>query len=168
MVSISKTKEICVCFCSSRTHSDPQETSFCFGKFGVRRKESRKVFTERSEFWTVVPPKSLLVPLCLLRGWDRYPHSIPFSRTLYSAILSSYCLGESLNLLGKLGCVICIAGSTVMVIHAPKEEKVSTVVEMASKMKDTGGFQAPGSQEPLGDEWRIDHLNGLCPSVLPP
>ncbi|CAO2642644.1 Magnesium transporter NIPA4 [Lemmus lemmus] len=57
---------------------------------------------------------------------------------LISAIFSSYCLGESLNLLGKLGCVICMAGSTVMVIHAPKEEKVSTVVEMASKMKDTG------------------------------
>lgn len=65
MVSISKTKEICVCFCSSRTYSNPQEISFCFGKFGVRRKESRKVFTERSEFWTVVPPKSLLAPLCL-------------------------------------------------------------------------------------------------------
>ncbi|EGW01401.1 Magnesium transporter NIPA4 [Cricetulus griseus] len=57
---------------------------------------------------------------------------------LISAIFSSYCLGESLNLLGKLGCIICVAGSTVMVIHAPKEEKVTTVVEMASKMKDTG------------------------------
>ncbi|XP_077636874.1 magnesium transporter NIPA4 isoform X1 [Crocuta crocuta] len=57
---------------------------------------------------------------------------------LISAILSSYFLGENLNLLGKLGCVICVAGSTVMVIHAPEEEKVSTVVEMAAKMKDTG------------------------------
>uniref|UniRef100_A0A8C6RD27 NIPA-like domain containing 4 n=1 Tax=Nannospalax galili TaxID=1026970 RepID=A0A8C6RD27_NANGA len=57
---------------------------------------------------------------------------------LISAIFSSYCLGESLNLLGKLGCAICVAGSTVMVIHAPKEEKVTTVVEMTSKMKDTG------------------------------
>ncbi|XP_036050870.1 magnesium transporter NIPA4 [Onychomys torridus] len=57
---------------------------------------------------------------------------------LISAIFSSYCLRESLNLLGKLGCVICMAGSTVMVIHAPKEEKVTTVAEMASKMKDTG------------------------------
>ncbi|XP_032193074.1 magnesium transporter NIPA4 [Mustela erminea] len=57
---------------------------------------------------------------------------------LISAILSSYFLGESLNLLGKLGCVICVAGSTVMVIHAPEEEKVATVVEMAAKMKDTG------------------------------
>ncbi|XP_040845147.1 magnesium transporter NIPA4 isoform X2 [Ochotona curzoniae] len=57
---------------------------------------------------------------------------------LISAILSSYFLGERLNLLGKLGCVICVAGSTVMVIHAPEEEKVTTIMEMASKMKDTG------------------------------
>ncbi|XP_012415576.2 LOW QUALITY PROTEIN: magnesium transporter NIPA4 [Trichechus manatus latirostris] len=57
---------------------------------------------------------------------------------LISAILSSYFLGETLNLLGKLGCVICVAGSTVMVIHAPEEEKITTVSEMASKMKDTG------------------------------
>ncbi|XP_055969072.1 magnesium transporter NIPA4 [Sorex fumeus] len=57
---------------------------------------------------------------------------------LISAILSSYFLGECLNLLGKLGCVICVAGSTVMVIHAPSEEKITTVVQMASKMKDTG------------------------------
>lgn len=56
-----------------------------------------------------------------------------------SAILSSYFLGECLNLLGKLGCVICVSGSTVMVIHAPSEEKITTVVQMASKMKDTGG-----------------------------
>ncbi|XP_036704409.1 magnesium transporter NIPA4 isoform X1 [Balaenoptera musculus] len=57
---------------------------------------------------------------------------------LISAILSSYFLGESLNLLGKLGCAVCVAGSTVMVIHAPEEEKITTVMEMAAKMKDTG------------------------------
>ncbi|XP_007528701.1 magnesium transporter NIPA4 [Erinaceus europaeus] len=57
---------------------------------------------------------------------------------LISALLSSYLLGESLNLLGKLGCVICVAGSTVMVIHSPEEEKVTTVTEMASKLRDTG------------------------------
>ncbi|XP_058918926.1 magnesium transporter NIPA4 [Kogia breviceps] len=57
---------------------------------------------------------------------------------LISAILASYFLGESLNLLGKLGCVICVAGSTVMVIHAPEEEKITTIMEMAAKMKDTG------------------------------
>ncbi|XP_007653485.2 magnesium transporter NIPA4 isoform X1 [Ornithorhynchus anatinus] len=57
---------------------------------------------------------------------------------LISAILSSYFLGEGLNLLGKLGCAICVAGSTVMVIHAPEEEMVTTLDEMVSKLKDTG------------------------------
>lgn len=57
---------------------------------------------------------------------------------LISAILSSYLLQECLNLLGKLGCVLCILGSTVMVIHAPQEEKVKTLEEMAQKLKDPG------------------------------
>lgn len=61
------------------------------------------------------------------------------THTWNSAILSSYFLGECLNLLGKLGCVICVAGSTVMVIHAPEEAKITTIMQMASKMKDTGG-----------------------------
>lgn len=37
-----------------------------------------------------------------------------------------------------------------MVIHAPEEEKVTTVIEMASKMKDTGRHQAWGSREAQG------------------
>jgi hypothetical protein len=49
-----------------------------------------------------------------------------------------------------------MAGSTVMVIHAPKEEKVTTVAEMASKMKDTGRFQALGLQKTQGDELCIE------------
>ncbi|XP_069754040.1 magnesium transporter NIPA2-like isoform X2 [Narcine bancroftii] len=57
---------------------------------------------------------------------------------LISAILSSYLLQERLNLLGKLGCVICILGSTIMVIHAPQEEEVKTLEEMAQKLKDPG------------------------------
>ncbi|XP_074068625.1 magnesium transporter NIPA4 [Macrotis lagotis] len=57
---------------------------------------------------------------------------------LISAMLSYYFLGERLNLLGKLGCMISIAGSSVMVIHAPEEEKIKTMNEMASKLKDTG------------------------------
>ena len=48
--------------------------------------------------------------------------------------------------------MICVAGSTVMVIHAPEDEKVATVVEMAAKMKDTGRLQGPVSWQALGDE----------------
>nr|XP_031360485.1 magnesium transporter NIPA3 [Lonchura striata domestica] len=55
---------------------------------------------------------------------------------LISAILSSYFLNEKLNIHGKLGCVLSILGSTVMVIHAPVEEEVTSLDEMERKLQD--------------------------------
>nr|XP_034967845.1 magnesium transporter NIPA3 [Zootoca vivipara] len=55
---------------------------------------------------------------------------------LISAILSSYFLNEELNIHGKVGCVLSILGSTVMVIHAPEEEQVTSLDEMEIKLKD--------------------------------
>ncbi|XP_062463483.1 magnesium transporter NIPA3 isoform X1 [Pezoporus occidentalis] len=55
---------------------------------------------------------------------------------LISAILSSYLLNEKLNIHGKLGCVLSILGSTVMVIHAPEEEEVTSLDEMERKLQD--------------------------------
>ncbi|XP_048851012.1 magnesium transporter NIPA4 isoform X1 [Brienomyrus brachyistius] len=57
---------------------------------------------------------------------------------LISALLSSHLLGESLNLLGKLGCILSLLGSTIMVIHAPEEEEVTTLQQMAQKLLDPG------------------------------
>ncbi|KAI1902981.1 hypothetical protein AGOR_G00022480 [Albula goreensis] len=57
---------------------------------------------------------------------------------LISAVLSSFLLGESLNLLGKLGCILSLLGSTIMVIHAPEEEEVTTLQQMAEKLLDPG------------------------------
>lgn len=57
---------------------------------------------------------------------------------LNSAILSSYFLNEKLNIHGKLGCVLSILGSTVMVIHAPEEEEVTSLDEMERKLQDPG------------------------------
>ncbi|XP_003218833.1 magnesium transporter NIPA2 [Anolis carolinensis] len=57
---------------------------------------------------------------------------------LVSAILSSYFLNEKLNLHGKIGCLLSILGSTVMVIHAPQEEEVETLNEMSHKLGDPG------------------------------
>uniref|UniRef100_A0A8C4JQB0 NIPA like domain containing 1 n=1 Tax=Dromaius novaehollandiae TaxID=8790 RepID=A0A8C4JQB0_DRONO len=53
-----------------------------------------------------------------------------------NAILSSYFLNEKLNIHGKLGCVLSILGSTGMVIHAPKEEEVTSLGEMEIKLQD--------------------------------
>ncbi|NP_001086011.1 NIPA magnesium transporter 2 S homeolog [Xenopus laevis] len=57
---------------------------------------------------------------------------------LVSAILSSYFLNEKLNLHGKIGCLLSIVGSTVMVIHAPQEEEIGSLNEMAIKLADPG------------------------------
>ncbi|KAI1241728.1 hypothetical protein IHE44_0005217 [Lamprotornis superbus] len=57
---------------------------------------------------------------------------------LVSAILSSFFLNEKLNLHGKIGCLLSILGSTVMVIHAPQEEEVETLDEMSHKLGDPG------------------------------
>lgn len=38
---------------------------------------------------------------------------------LVSALLSALLLHEHLNLLGKLGCLLCLLGSTVIVLHTP-------------------------------------------------
>ncbi|XP_053110362.1 magnesium transporter NIPA3 isoform X2 [Hemicordylus capensis] len=55
---------------------------------------------------------------------------------LISAILSSSFLNEKLNIHGKMGCILSILGSTVMVIHAPEEEEVASLGEMEMKLKD--------------------------------
>ncbi|KAM5272251.1 magnesium transporter NIPA3 [Ctenodactylus gundi] len=57
---------------------------------------------------------------------------------LISALLSSYFLNEHLNIHGKIGCILCILGSMVMVIHAPREEEVTSLHEMEMKLRNPG------------------------------
>lgn len=53
---------------------------------------------------------------------------------LISAVLSSYLLGEVLNVVGKLGCLLCVLGSILLVIHAPQEQEVTSLQDMTSKL----------------------------------
>ncbi|KAM4706394.1 magnesium transporter NIPA3 [Discoglossus pictus] len=57
---------------------------------------------------------------------------------LICAVLSSYFLNDKLNIHGKLGCLLCILGSTMMVIHAPQEEEVTSLHAMEIKLRDPG------------------------------
>ncbi|OCT99479.1 magnesium transporter NIPA3 [Xenopus laevis] len=57
---------------------------------------------------------------------------------LVCAVLSSHFLNEKLNMHGKLGCLLCILGSTMMVIHAPNEEEVTSLHDMEMKLRDPG------------------------------
>jgi len=47
-----------------------------------------------------------------------------------SAVLADIILKEKLHNLGILGCVMCIAGSIIIVIHAPKEQPIKSVQEI--------------------------------------
>uniref|UniRef100_A0A3P9I1R5 NIPA magnesium transporter 1 n=1 Tax=Oryzias latipes TaxID=8090 RepID=A0A3P9I1R5_ORYLA len=44
---------------------------------------------------------------------------------LFGAVLASWILEEHLNILGKLGCLLCCCGSIVLIIHSPKAEATS-------------------------------------------
>lgn len=57
---------------------------------------------------------------------------------LFSAVLSSYLLGEVLNVVGKLGCMLCVLGSVLLVIHAPQEQEVTSLQEMTKKLLEPG------------------------------
>ncbi|OMO51728.1 Magnesium transporter NIPA [Corchorus capsularis] len=49
---------------------------------------------------------------------------------IVSAVLAHFILNEKLHLLGRLGCVMCISGSVIIVIHAPQESPITSVQEI--------------------------------------
>ncbi|XP_030760373.1 magnesium transporter NIPA2 [Sitophilus oryzae] len=53
---------------------------------------------------------------------------------LVSAILASKFLNEALSTKGKIGCVLCIIGSTIIVVYAPKEEEFQSLDELLSRV----------------------------------
>ncbi|XP_037800656.1 magnesium transporter NIPA2-like [Penaeus monodon] len=55
---------------------------------------------------------------------------------IVTALLSQYFLGEILNILGKIGCALCLLGATVVVIHAPQETEVSSMEDLKAKLVD--------------------------------
>lgn len=49
---------------------------------------------------------------------------------IVSAILAHFLLNEKLQKMGMLGCVLCIVGSVVIVLHAPDEQSLDSVEEI--------------------------------------
>ncbi|XP_020201958.1 probable magnesium transporter NIPA7 [Cajanus cajan] len=49
---------------------------------------------------------------------------------IVSAVLAHFMLNEKLQKMGMLGCLLCIVGSTVIVLHAPQEKSLSSVQEI--------------------------------------
>ncbi|XP_057549851.1 probable magnesium transporter NIPA7 [Amaranthus tricolor] len=49
---------------------------------------------------------------------------------IVSAVLAHFMLKERLNKLGIMGCVMCIVGSVIIVIHAPQEHAITSIKEI--------------------------------------
>lgn len=47
-----------------------------------------------------------------------------------SAALAHIILREKLHIFGVLGCVLCVVGSTTIVLHAPQEREIESVKEV--------------------------------------
>ncbi|KAK5645343.1 hypothetical protein RI129_006643 [Pyrocoelia pectoralis] len=69
-------------------------------------------------------PASLVTPLGALS-------------VVVTAILASKFLNENLNIIGKLGCILCLLGSTMIIIHCPKTEEVESLDELLIKLQDS-------------------------------
>jgi drug/metabolite transporter (DMT)-like permease len=48
---------------------------------------------------------------------------------IYSAVLSSFFLKERLSFQGKIGCLQCILGAVMIVLHAPEQSSADTTIE---------------------------------------
>lgn len=49
---------------------------------------------------------------------------------IFSAVLAHFILKERLHIFGVLGCVLCVVGSTTIVLHAPHEKNIESVKEV--------------------------------------
>ncbi|KAG9129656.1 hypothetical protein Leryth_017742 [Lithospermum erythrorhizon] len=49
---------------------------------------------------------------------------------IFSAVLAHFILEEKLHMFGIVGCILCLVGSTTIVLHAPLEQKITSVKEI--------------------------------------
>ncbi|XP_043712954.1 probable magnesium transporter NIPA4 [Telopea speciosissima] len=49
---------------------------------------------------------------------------------IISAVLAHIILREKLHIFGILGCVLCVVGSTTIVLHAPQEQEIESVAQV--------------------------------------
>ncbi|XP_010450158.1 PREDICTED: probable magnesium transporter NIPA2 isoform X1 [Camelina sativa] len=49
---------------------------------------------------------------------------------IFSAVLAHFILEEKLHMFGILGCILCVVGSTTIVLHAPHEQDIESVKQV--------------------------------------
>ena len=60
-----------------------------------------------------------------------------------SAVLAHIMLNERLNPFGMLGCVLCISGSVTIVLHAPEEREILSLLQVWQMALQPGKHSMP-------------------------
>lgn len=60
-----------------------------------------------------------------------------------SAVLAHFILKEKLHIFGVLGCILCVVGSTSIVLHAPKERDIESVKQVWRLATQPGTYKWP-------------------------
>ncbi|KAL5662181.1 hypothetical protein ACJX0J_029306, partial [Zea mays] len=68
-------------------------------------------------------------PFCLSFAIQELKTSID-ARNGNNAVLAHIMLREKLHIFGILGCILCVVGSTTIVLHAPPERQIESVAEV--------------------------------------
>lgn len=76
----------------------------------------------------------MTVVINLVRSFDSLTHAVTWG----SAVLAHFILKERLRRMGILGCISCIVGSIVIVLHAPEEQTPSSVQEVWNLATEPG------------------------------
>lgn len=66
-----------------------------------------------------------------------------------SAVLAHIILLEKLHIFGVLGCALCVVGSTTIVLHAPQEQEIGSVLEVWNLATEPGAFVCEAFMFPL-------------------
>jgi hypothetical protein len=65
---------------------------------------------------------------------------------IVAAVFASFLLNERLGHLGRIGCTLCILGSSIIVLHAPEDEELETVTQFLEYAVEPGAPYSPSFQ----------------------
>ncbi|XP_076071473.1 magnesium transporter NIPA2-like isoform X2 [Mytilus galloprovincialis] len=124
-------------------------TSFIFKKLGLRKLASQGTRADQGGYgylkewlWWAGMSLMILGEFANFAAYAFAPATLvtPLGAlsVIVSSVLSSIFLREKLNILGKMGCALCVIGSTVMVLHSPQEQEVASMDILKEKVQEPG------------------------------
>jgi catabolite regulation protein CreA len=57
---------------------------------------------------------------------------------IVAAVFASFLLNERLGHIGRIGCALCILGSSIIVLHAPEDQELETVTQFLEYAVEPG------------------------------